>query len=169
MSQGKEDKMALPFIKRRRSSSIKKEFTEKELEGLKTAFDLLDRNQDGCVTPGEFKIMLNNLGIEIKLNTAEEIIRSASHTGNELIDENDFLTFIKQIQQAIPDLVDEDLTRDLTAAFKVFDLDGDGYITRDELKVAMEMIGEDITEDQLTQVILMADTDRDGRINYEGK
>lgn len=54
------------------------------------------------------------------------------------------------------------------AAFKVFDLDGDGFITRDELKVAMEMIGEDITEEQLTQVIIMADTDHDGKINYEG-
>ncbi|KAJ8942232.1 hypothetical protein NQ314_010132 [Rhamnusium bicolor] len=60
---------------------------------------------------------------------------------NEIIDENDFLSFVKQIQQLAPGLGDEDLTRDLSAAFKVFDLDGDGFITRDELKVAMEMIG----------------------------
>ncbi|KAJ8937432.1 hypothetical protein NQ318_000101 [Aromia moschata] len=148
--------------------NISSHVTVTYFSGLKTAFDLLDRNQDGRVTPGEFKIMLNNLGIEIKDDKAEEIIRSASHTGNELIDENDFLSFIKQIQLSAPDLVDEDLTRDLNAAFKVFDLDGDGYITREELKVAMEMIGENITEEQLTQVIVMADTDHDGRINYEG-
>ncbi|KAJ8917694.1 hypothetical protein NQ315_005141 [Exocentrus adspersus] len=158
----------MSFLKRRRSSSIKKEFTQKELEDLRTAFDLLDRNQDGRVTPGELKIMLNNLGIEIKDDKAEEIIRTASHSGNELIDENDFLSFVKQIQQLVPSLgEDEDMTRDLMAAFKVFDLDGDGFITREELKIAMEMIGEEITEEQLTQVIVMADTDHDGKINYE--
>lgn len=133
--------------------------------------------------------MLNNLGIEIKDEKAEEIIRTASHSGtfsakykkcryhviswfflgNELIDENDFLSFVKQIQQLAPSLGEEDVSMDLMAAFKVFDLDGDGFITREELKVAMEMIGEDITEEQLTQVIIMADTDHDGKINYEGR
>lgn len=58
---------------------------------------------------------------------------------------------------------------DLAAAFKVFDLDGDGFITREELKIAMEMIGEHVTEEQIDQVILMADTDHDEKINYEGK
>ncbi|XP_023020279.2 ecdysone-induced protein 63F 1 [Leptinotarsa decemlineata] len=159
--------MASFQFNRRRSSSIKKEFSEKELEGLKTAFQLLDRNQDGKVTPGEFKIMLNNLGIEIKYQKAEEIIRSASHSGIDIIDQNDFLSFVKTIQQATPGPEDEDLTRDLTAAFKVFDLDGDGFITREELKVAMEMIGETVTDEQIDQVIVLADTDKDGKINYE--
>lgn len=57
----------------------------------------------------------------------------------------------------------------MAAAFKVFDLDGDGFITREELKIAMEMIGEHVTEEQIDQVILMADTDHDEKINYEGK
>ncbi|CAG9834756.1 unnamed protein product [Diabrotica balteata] len=137
------------------------------LIGLKIAFELLDRNQDGRVTPGEFKIMLNNLGIDIKYEKAEEIIRIASHSGSDLIDQNDFLSFVKQIQKACPGDVDEDIASDLKAAFQVFDLDGDGYITKEELKTAMEMIGEAVTDQQLEQVIRLADTDKDGRINYE--
>lgn len=152
---------------RRRSSSIKKEFNEKELEGLKIAFELLDRNQDGRVTPGELQIMLNNLGIDIKYEKAEEIIRSASHSGSEMLDQNDFLSFVKQIQQACPGDGDEDLSNDLKAAFEVFDIDRDGFITKEELKTAMEMIGEDVTDQQLDQVLQMADIDQDGRINYE--
>ncbi|XP_019881816.1 calcium-binding protein E63-1 isoform X2 [Aethina tumida] len=151
----------------RRRSSIKKEFSEKELQDLRTAFELLDRNQDGRVTSREFRIMLVNLGIEIKEDVVEEIIRKASHQGKELIDENDFLTFVKQIQQLRPGLSEEDHQRDLKAAFQVFDMDNDGFITRDELRIAMEMIGETVTEEQLTQFIVIADTDKDGRINYE--
>ncbi|XP_019771775.1 calcium-binding protein E63-1 isoform X4 [Dendroctonus ponderosae] len=88
--------------------------------------------------------MLNNLGIDLKQNKVDELIRSASHAGKELIDENDFLKFVKQIQ----DLCDlrnskDDDEQDLVAAFTVFDMDNDGYITKDELRIAMEMIGEE--------------------------
>lgn len=162
--------MALAGLGRRRSSSIKKEFTEKELQELRTAFDLLDRNQDGKVTTREFKIMLNNLGIDVKETIIEQLIKSASHAGKELIDENDFLKFVKQIQDLFPvrNNTSEDEEQDLLAAFKVFDLDNDGYITKDELRIAMEMIGEEISEDQLNHIMEIADTDKDGKINYRG-
>lgn len=95
------------------------------------------------------------------------VIRSL---GKEQIDENDFLSFIRQIQEFVSGGSDasEETMHDLRAAFQVFDLDGDGYITKEELRIAMEMIGEAVTEDQLTQFMTMADTDKDGRINYEG-
>ena len=91
-------------------------------------------------------------------------------TGIEVIDEIEFLTGIKHIQDLRPESksVDDD-SKELMEAFRVFDLDNNGYITRDELRTAMEKIGEPVTEVQLTEFITLADTDKDGRINYEGK
>ncbi|XP_050304524.1 calcium-binding protein E63-1 [Anthonomus grandis grandis] len=160
--------MSVPCLGRRRSSSIKQEFSEKELKELRTAFDLLDRNQDGKVTTREFKIMLNNLGIDLKEDKVEALIKCASHAGKELIDENDFLKFVKQIQEMCPiRMKSGEDDQDLLAAFKVFDMDNDGFITKDELRIAMEMIGEDVTEDQLDHIMEVADTDKDGKINYK--
>lgn len=51
----------------------------------------------------------------------------------------------------------------------MFDRDGNGYITRDELQTAMEMIQESVTENQVTEMLALADLDKDGKINYEGK
>jgi len=51
----------------------------------------------------------------------------------------------------------------------VFDRDSNGYITRDELSRAMQMIGESVTEAQLSDMLALADLDKDGKINYEGK
>ncbi|XP_044269101.1 calcium-binding protein E63-1 [Tribolium madens] len=153
---------------RRRRSSIKKEFTEKELQDLRTAFELIDSNQDGRINPDEFKIMLENVGIELEDEKIEELIRSASHAGVEVIDENEFLTWIKHIQELRPEAKSEDDgAKELMEAFRVFDLDNNGYITRDELRLAMDKIGEPVTESQLTEFINMADTDKDGKINYE--
>uniref|UniRef100_A0A182XD04 EF-hand domain-containing protein n=1 Tax=Anopheles quadriannulatus TaxID=34691 RepID=A0A182XD04_ANOQN len=99
-----------------------------------------------------------------------------------LIDETEFLQWVARIQALKDDsntsssssssnnpaqAADDDLTQDLVAAFRVFDRDGNGYITRDELKSAMDMIGENVTEYQLNEMLELADADKDGRINYE--
>ncbi|XP_075163956.1 ecdysone-induced protein 63F 1 isoform X2 [Haematobia irritans] len=161
----------------------KKPFTEVELSDLRTAFDLLDRNRDGRVTANELQFMLKNLGINVRDEIINDLIREASHSGNGLINEAEFLQWVGRIQAlrdeqhqqqqqqqeenaSKPDELD-DVTEDLIAAFRVFDRDGNGFITRDELQTAMEMIGEPLTETQLTQLLAIADLDQDGRINYE--
>lgn len=83
------------------------------------------------------------------------------------MDEAEFMLWVKRIQDLFPSEEEDSSQEDLMAAFRVFDLDHNGYITRDELKTAMETIGEPVTEQQITQFLTMADTDKDGKINYE--
>ncbi|XP_062134474.1 calcium-binding protein E63-1 isoform X3 [Drosophila sulfurigaster albostrigata] len=154
---------------------------------LRTAFDLLDRNRDGRVTANELQFMLKNLGINVRDEIIHDLIREASHSGNGLINEAEFLQWVGRIQALRDDQqqqqqqhdsdsastaskpvdADDDVTEDLIAAFRVFDRDGNGFITRDELQTAMEMIGEPLNEQQLEQLLAIADLDQDGRINYE--
>ena len=42
------------------------------------------------------------------------------------------------------------------------------YTSQDELKLAMDLIDETVTENRLNILLKMADVDNDGRINYEG-
>ncbi|XP_054733098.1 calcium-binding protein E63-1 isoform X2 [Anastrepha obliqua] len=168
--------------KRTTKSVKKKPFTEVELRDLRTAFDLLDRNRDGRVTANELQFMLKNLGINVRDEIIHDLIREASHSGNGLINEAEFLQWVGRIQalrdeqqqqqqqqeeNASKPEENDDVTEDLIAAFRVFDRDGNGFITRDELQTAMEMIGEPLSEVQLTQLLAIADLDQDGRINYE--
>lgn len=53
--------------------------------------------------------------------------------------------------------------------YSVFDRDGNGYITRDELQIAMEMMQENVTETQVNEMLQLADLDKDGKINYQGE
>ncbi|XP_047532944.1 calcium-binding protein E63-1 isoform X1 [Vanessa atalanta] len=148
--------------------------SEALLNNLRTAFGLLDRDSDGHVTPAELQFMLRNLGIEVSDDLIADLIKDASKTGNGLIDENEFMQWVTKIQ-ALQGLdvtttggdSEEEITRDLLAAFKVFDRDDNGYITRDELRSALEIIGEPVTDAQLNQVLALGDIDHDGRIDYE--
>ncbi|XP_055536913.1 calcium-binding protein E63-1 isoform X4 [Wyeomyia smithii] len=167
--------------RRKNTASKSRALTEEEIKDLRTAFDLLDRDQDGHVTPEELQFMLRNLGIHVRDELIDDLLREASRTGSGLIDETEFLQWVARIQALKEDsstsssssstsatqAADDDLTQDLVAAFRVFDRDGNGYITRDELKSAMDMIGENVTEYQLNEMLELADADKDGRINYE--
>lgn len=61
-----------------------------------------------------------------------------------------------------------DQEEDLREAFKVFDKDGNGQISQSELKQVMLSLGENLTEDEIEEMVLEADIDGDGQVNYEG-
>ncbi|KAE8703417.1 hypothetical protein F3Y22_tig00110469pilonHSYRG00002 [Hibiscus syriacus] len=55
----------------------------------------------------------------------------------------------------------------LKLLFKVFDRDGNGFITAAELAQSMEKLGLSLTVEELTEMIMEADTDGDGKISFE--
>ncbi len=51
--------------------------------------------------------------------------------------------------------------------FKMFDLDGNGLISPKELQEVMEKLGEKISDAELKSMLLKADKDGDGFINFK--
>ena len=51
---------------------------------------------------------------------------------------------------------------------QVFDIDGNGYIDANELRLTMNNLGENLSEDDVRAMIREADINGDGRIDYEG-
>jgi len=48
----------------------------------------------------------------------------------------------------------------------VFDTDGSGKISREELKSALSRMGMDISDEELDEMMDSVDTDGDGEIDY---
>ena len=57
---------------------------------------------------------------------------------------------------------------DLRRAFEIFDADGNGTIDKNELRQAMERLGERLTDADLDQMMNEADTDGNGEIDFKG-
>lgn len=66
-----------------------------------------------------------------------------------------------------PDKYEKD--RDLENTFKIFDENGDHFITAEELKNVMKKLGQTLTDDEINLMITEADTDGDKRVNFKGK
>ena len=62
---------------------------------------------------------------------------------------------------------DTDSEEEIREAFKVFDKDGNGYISAAELRHVMTNLGEKLTDFEVDDMIREADVDGDGQINYE--
>ena len=51
-------------------------------------------------------------------------------------------------------------------AFRVFDRNGDGYISKQEFKHCMMHFGERFTNEEVEEMIAEADSNNDGKIDY---
>lgn len=63
-------------------------------------------------------------------------------------------------------LKDTDREEEIRQAFKVFDRDGDGYITIAELRLVMANLGEKLTNEELDAMMNEADKNNDGKIDF---
>lgn len=59
----------------------------------------------------------------------------------------------------------QDFAQETRAAFNVFDKDGSGTISSDELRQVMRSLGENLTEQEIDEMIREADKDKNGTID----
>ena len=64
---------------------------------------------------------------------------------------------------------DADSEEEIREAFRVFDKDGNGFISPDELRHVMTNLGEKLTDEEVDEMIREADKDGDGQVDYDGK
>lgn len=131
-----------------------------QVETLSNTFRALDKDGDGRLSAEEIREGLSNWGMEIPpgLTTIFETIDS-DHSGS--IDYSEFLaaTLDKQVL----------MRRDMCwEAFRVFDIDGDGKLTAEELgKLMKEHGNEKIDESRIKAMMAEVDLNGDGSIDFE--
>ena len=64
---------------------------------------------------------------------------------------------------------DYDGEMEIKEIFRVFDKDGNGFISTSELRLVMSNLGEKLTDEEVDEMIREADIDGDGQVNYEGE
>ena len=63
----------------------------------------------------------------------------------------------------------DDTEDEMKEAFRVFDKEGNGFISAAEMRHIMMNLGEKLTEDEVDEMVHEGDIDGDGQINYEGE
>uniref|UniRef100_A0A5B7AAA8 non-specific serine/threonine protein kinase n=1 Tax=Davidia involucrata TaxID=16924 RepID=A0A5B7AAA8_DAVIN len=150
---------AMNKLKKLALKVIAENLSEEEIKGLKAMFTNMDTDKSGTITYEELKTGLARLGSKLSEAEVQQLMEAADVDGNGTIDYIEFITATMHRHK---------LERDehLYKAFRYFDKDNSGFITRDELETAMKEYGMG-DEATIREIISEVDTDNDGRINYE--
>lgn len=63
---------------------------------------------------------------------------------------------------------DEALQKELKEAFRLYDKEGNGYIPTSSLREILAALDDQLTNDQLNEMIAEIDTDSSGTVDFEG-
>ncbi|KAF9173896.1 Calcineurin subunit B [Mortierella sp. AD094] len=137
-------------------------FTAEEIQRLYKRFMKLDKDGSGSIDKEEFlaipQIATNPL--------ASRLIAIMDEDGGGDVDFKEFIAGLSAFSNK------GNKVEKLRFAFKVYDMDRDGFISNGELFLVLKMmVGSNLKDNQLQQIvdktIMEADKDMDGKISFE--
>jgi len=129
-----------------------------DYEGL---FSLFDKDGDGTINTNDLGKVMRSLSMNPTEAELQGWINQVGANGNGTIDFPEFLSMMARKMK------DKDTEEELIKNFKVLDLDGNGFISAAELRHGMMTLGEEITEEDVQELVVSHDDDGDGQINYK--
>ena len=137
------------------------ELTEEQKQEIKEAFDLFDTDGSGNIDSKELKVAMRALGFEPKREEIKKLISEVDKDGSGVIDFPEFLDMMTQ------KMAERDPRDEMLKAFRLFDDDETGRISFKNLKRVAKELGENMTDDEIQEMIDEADRDGDGEIGED--
>lgn len=146
---------------RERKASPKLELTEEQKRDIREAFDLFDTGGTGNMDVKELKVAMRALGYEPRREEIKKMVLDIDKEGTGKISFSGFMRVITQ------KMVEKDSKEEILKVFKLFDDDETGKISFKNLKRVARELGENLTDEELQEMIDEADRDRDGQVNEQ--
>lgn len=136
--------------------------TEDEVLEIKEAFDLFDSDKSGEIDTEELKQALKNLGIDAKNQTLQNMMADLDKDNSGKIDFDEF------IDMMTAKMSDRDTKEDLQKVFRLFlgDDEKADKIALKHLKRVARELNENMSDEELNEMITRADLDRDGYVDF---
>ena len=137
------------------------ELTEEQKQEIKEAFDLFDTDGSGTIDAKELKVAMRALGFEPKKEEIRKMIQDVDKDGSGVIDFPEFLDMMTA------KMAERDPREEMLKAFRLFDDDETGKISFKNLKRVAKELGENMTDEEIQEMVDEADRDGDGEISEE--
>ncbi|XP_046567507.1 calmodulin-A-like isoform X1 [Haliotis rubra] len=161
--------MSVSTRKSKKSSkeSILQKYSESQIRELREAFRLFDKDGDGSISTDELGTVMRNLGQFPSGDELKDMITEIDIDGDGTFTFEEFVQVMANMGGISSEQSEEDEEEELRQAFTVFDKSGCGYITASDLRAVLQCMGEDLTEEEIDEMIAEVDIDGDGRIDFE--
>ena len=132
-----------------------------EVEEIKEAFDIFDPENSGQIAVSELISAMKSLGFDTKNPAIYKMVAEMDADGNGAIDFEEFLDMMTAR------ISEKNAMADLDRVFKLFDENRQGQITVESLARVAKDLGEDISLEELKEIVQRADLNANGKLDFE--
>ena len=135
--------------------------SEQEKDKYREIFQMFDKNEKGTFGLKELQEVMHSYGMNPSINEVKDLIDEMDSSGSETINLNTFIeAFLKKLK-------DSEVEEELREAFKVFDKDGNGFLSTDDLRIAMTDWGEGLSLQEFEEMLHELDVEPNQQIDFE--
>ena len=139
----------------KRRTKKKKPLTKEQVDEIKAAFELFDKDHSGNIDVHELRDAMKALGIYLKKDAVKEMMKKVDKDGSGTIELDEFMALMaEKISERNPE-------EELKKAFRIYDDDDSGGISFDNLKKVALELNENLSDEMLLEMIRMADSNAD--------
>jgi Ca2+-binding EF-hand superfamily protein len=138
---------------------------------LRATFRAADSDSNGYLNKAELGSMLRKMVTSLSSQDVDTMMALADKNNDGKIDYNEFVEFLQErapdnISKAVRSVLsrDSDLVR---VAFRVWDRDGDGTVSRKGLQRLLNQMCPTLSQDQCAALINGMDANNDGIVDYD--
>merc|ERR1712066_409432 len=132
-----------------------------EVQEVKDAFDLFDTDSSGAVSVQELIEAMESLGLKEKSEAVFNMIKEIDSDGSGELEFQEFL------EMMTARLTNKTPRVEIERVFKLFDNDRTGEISLDNLKRVAAELGEEVSNEELQEMVMRNDVDKDGSWTLE--
>jgi len=149
---------------RRKARKGRQALDDEQMEELREAFNLFDTDGSGTIDVRELKAAMRALGFTAK---KAEIRQMLDDHGVRIEENGGAIEFAEFCEMLTEKMNGRDEREEIMKIFALFDEEETGKITFRNLKRVAQELGEDLTDDELREMIEEADRTGEGAINHE--
>jgi len=135
-----------------------------QVAALKTAFESFDTEGKGAIGIETIGNILRMMGVKIKEADLKEVIDEVDDDGSGMLE---FEEFTELAAKFLIEEDEEELKNELKEAFRIYDKDGQGFITNEVLREILREIDPKLTEADLDGIIEEVDEDGSGTMDLD--
>jgi len=141
---------------------------DEKLNRIEEGCQLFDKDNDGLITISELRTVMRSLGHNIPESDINEMLKLSDKDDvavNTLVDYKEYFDlFIKTMSN----LTEKEKEEDIIENFKKnYDRDNTGFIQTSELKHMIVQCSEKYSDEEIEEILRLADIDSDNYISYE--
>ena len=155
----KQKHLSNPFLN---DGLIKQHLRKTDIDNLKAIFDIFDESNHGTLSVSNLHEALNFLNIKVDQEQINKFLSDNSLLNQFKYEFKIFLFLVIEFQRHSYDKIGE-----ISQGFKSFDIKKRGKFDLEDMKMLNKKYSVGLSNQELEDMISLADTDGDGCVNYD--